>query len=59
MDLPELRSDDSERHLQKLVEASIGSRLNSRAIRGIAEKPSPSSAGTTDADNPEHRLARG
>jgi hypothetical protein len=34
MDLPVLREDDAEKLRQKIVEASIGSRLNSRAIRG-------------------------
>jgi predicted house-cleaning noncanonical NTP pyrophosphatase (MazG superfamily) len=34
MDLPVLREDDSERLRQKIVEASIGARLNSQAIRG-------------------------
>jgi hypothetical protein len=34
MDLPVIRDDDSERLMQKLVESSIGARLNSRAIRG-------------------------
>ena len=34
MDLPVIREDDSERLMQKMVEASIGARLNSRAIRG-------------------------
>jgi hypothetical protein len=34
MDLPVLREDDAERLRQKIVETSIGSRLNSEAIRG-------------------------
>jgi len=34
MDLPVLRDDNSERLRQKIVEASIGARLNSQAIRG-------------------------
>ena len=34
MDLPVLREDDAERLRQKVVEESIGSRLNSQAIRG-------------------------
>jgi len=34
MDLPVIREDDSERLRQKMIEASIGARLNSRAIRG-------------------------
>jgi hypothetical protein len=34
MDLPVLRGDDAERLRQKIVEASIGARLNSQAIRG-------------------------
>ncbi|MGA7216920.1 MAG: hypothetical protein WBX38_01315 [Candidatus Sulfotelmatobacter sp.] len=34
MDLPVLREDDAERLRQKIVEQSIGSRLNSRAVRG-------------------------
>jgi hypothetical protein len=34
MDLPVLREDDAERLRHKIVEASIGSRLNSQAIRG-------------------------
>lgn len=34
MDLPVLREDDSERLRQKIVEACIGARLNSQAIRG-------------------------
>lgn len=34
MDLPVLRSDDVERLKQKIIEESIGARLNSEAIRG-------------------------
>ena len=34
MDLPVPRDDDAERLRQKIVEESIGSRLNSEAIRG-------------------------
>jgi hypothetical protein len=34
MDLPVLRDDDAERLRQKIVEACIGARLNSQAIRG-------------------------
>jgi len=34
MDLPVPRDDDAERLRQKIVEESIGSRLNSQAIRG-------------------------
>jgi uncharacterized protein YjiS (DUF1127 family) len=34
MDLPVLREDDAARLRSKIVEASIGSRLNSQAIRG-------------------------
>jgi len=34
MDLPVLREDDAERLRQKIVEQSIGARLNSLAIRG-------------------------
>lgn len=34
MDLPVLRDDGSERLVQKIVEESIGARLNSEAIRG-------------------------
>jgi len=34
MDLPVIRDDDAERLMRKLVEGSIGARLNSRAIRG-------------------------
>jgi hypothetical protein len=34
MDLPVLREDDADRLRHKIVEASIGSQLNSRAIRG-------------------------
>ena len=34
MNLPVLREDDAERLRQKIVEHGIGSRLNSRAIRG-------------------------
>jgi hypothetical protein len=34
MDLPVLRDDDAERLRQKIVEESIGARLNSQAIRG-------------------------
>lgn len=34
MDLPVLREDDAERLRQKIVEQSIGARLNSRAVRG-------------------------
>jgi len=34
MDLPVLREDDADRLRHKIVEASIGSELNSRAIRG-------------------------
>jgi hypothetical protein len=34
MDLPVLREDDAERLREKIVEASIGSRLNSQAVRG-------------------------
>jgi hypothetical protein len=34
MDLPVRREDDADRLRQMIVEASIGSRLNSRAIRG-------------------------
>jgi len=33
MDLPVLREDDAERLRQKIVEQSIGARLNSQAIR--------------------------
>lgn len=32
MDLPVLREDDADRLRQKIIESSIGSRLNSRAI---------------------------
>jgi hypothetical protein len=34
MDLPVSREDDAERLRQKIVEESIGARLNSQAIRG-------------------------
>jgi hypothetical protein len=34
MNLPVLREDDAEKLRQKIVEHGIGSRLNSRAIRG-------------------------
>jgi hypothetical protein len=34
MDLPVLREDDAQRLKDKIVEASIGARLNSQAIRG-------------------------
>jgi hypothetical protein len=34
MDLPVLRDDDANRLRQKIVESSIGGRLNSRVIRG-------------------------
>lgn len=34
MDLPVYREDDSQRLRDKIVEASIGARLNSQAIRG-------------------------
>jgi hypothetical protein len=34
MDLPVSREDDAERLKQKIVEESIGARLNSQAIRG-------------------------
>ncbi|SRR6266404_8975463 len=34
MDLPVLREDDAQRLRQKIIEESIGARLNSQAIRG-------------------------
>jgi hypothetical protein len=34
MDLPVVREDDTEQLRRKIVEASIGARLNSQAIRG-------------------------
>lgn len=34
LDLPVLREDNTERLIQKIVEATIGPRLNSEAIRG-------------------------
>lgn len=34
MDLPVLREDNAERLRQKIVEESVGARLNSQAIRG-------------------------
>jgi hypothetical protein len=36
LDLPVLREDNTERLIQKIVEATIGPRLNSEAIRGEA-----------------------
>jgi hypothetical protein len=35
MDLPVVREDNSDKLRNKIVEAYIGSRLNSRAIRGV------------------------